>query len=425
MAERHRAERQVASTAAAKVFAFAALVVNASLTARYLGPEGRGAFAAAVSWVSLFAVVGYLSLAQVVVYRAAGRPREAWLPGTVGTLLGIAGMVTLLGWAVAAAGYLLTGAALFNHLGPGVLALAFCMLPFLLWLENGNALLAALDALRVHNAALVLGAVSGMAAMGAFLVLLDGGVPGALLATLVYHAVVVLAGLAFVLRQAGPLRFSRDEARALLGGGARLHLNAIGTYAAAQANILILNHFRPLDETGYYHLATQLVNALQVVPAAFSMVAFTLAAAVGPDGAWPRHRVLLARAVGLVLAAAGVLYVLAPWVIRTVAGPEFAPAVTLFRVLLLSVGGMTFTTLLSSQWIMRGLFMQLAALSVGLGALNVTAAWLLVPRHGALATAWVAVGIQGVAVLVNGAFALWVERRLRRSVAPPSAAAEA
>jgi O-antigen/teichoic acid export membrane protein len=214
-------------------------------------------------------------------------------------------------------------------------------------------------------------------------------------------------------RRAGPLRYSGTEARALLGGGAKLHLNAIGSYAATSASILILNHFRPAGETGHFHFAMQLVTAMQVVPAAFSMVAYTLAASQGPDQAWPRHRVLLAQGVGLVVAGGAVLYAAAPRLIPLLAGPGFEPSVALFRILLLSVAGMTFSTIMASQWIMRGLFVQVSALSVCFGLLNAGANYLLVPRYGAYAAAWVAVGLQALAVLVHGSLAVWIQIRCR------------
>ena len=42
------------------------------VTARWLGPEGRGDIAAITAWVGLFSTVAYLSLGQVALHNMTG-----------------------------------------------------------------------------------------------------------------------------------------------------------------------------------------------------------------------------------------------------------------------------------------------------------------------------------------------------------------
>src|SRR5206468_2032613 len=79
--------QSVVETSGARVYWLILGLISTFITARYLGPEGRGLYAAAVSWAGLAYAVLHLSLAPVVVYVAAGRPSEAWLPNVAGTTI--------------------------------------------------------------------------------------------------------------------------------------------------------------------------------------------------------------------------------------------------------------------------------------------------------------------------------------------------
>src|SRR4051812_45083101 len=95
--------RSIGLTSGARIYSVAAGTAGVVITARALGPEGRGTIATAVTWSLLFATVGYLSLGQVAIHRATGRNSSQWLGPTLGVLLAMAAAVTVLGWLVAAA----------------------------------------------------------------------------------------------------------------------------------------------------------------------------------------------------------------------------------------------------------------------------------------------------------------------------------
>src|SRR5436305_11513185 len=135
--------RLIAQTSAAKIYWALATLGTATITARYLGPSGRGVYVAAFSWVSAFATMGYLSLSQVVVFMATGKSSDEWLPRVVGSLLTILAAIAVLGWTIAGALYAWRGSAFFRNLSLPVLLAAFAALPFLLWIENGNGVLMA------------------------------------------------------------------------------------------------------------------------------------------------------------------------------------------------------------------------------------------------------------------------------------------
>ena len=110
-------------------------------------------------------------------------------------------------------------------------------------------------------------------------------------------------------------------------------------------------------------------------------------------------------------------YFLASPVVQFLAGEDFLPAVKVFRILLLGVAGMTFASVMGSQWIGRGMFWQVSVITVASGGVNILASYFIIPEYGMIGAAWITVAIFLLAVLINGVFALWVERNYRKGLA--------
>ena len=143
--------KPIVETTGANVFAMGASAVTVFITARYLGPDGRGVLAAASSWVNLFSTLGTFSIGSVIIHHAVERQGADWLPDVAGTLLLLVGATTLCGWLLAGSMYVASSGAAFSHLSPGVMALAFFSLPLLIWNEDSRGVLYALGQLRSWN----------------------------------------------------------------------------------------------------------------------------------------------------------------------------------------------------------------------------------------------------------------------------------
>ncbi|HUR80226.1 MAG TPA: oligosaccharide flippase family protein [Thermoanaerobaculia bacterium] len=405
--------RLVAWTSAAKIYWVLATLVTAAITARFLGPAGRGVLVAAIGWVTMFSTFGFLSLSQVVVFLAAGKEPDAWLPRVLGSMIAIAVTVALLGSILAAALYFATGGKLFHHIPAMTLLIAFVAFPFMLWIENGNGVLMALGKLPVLNGAQVAGGTAALLLTFLAVGPLRLGINGAVGAWALAQGVIVLISLTYAIRRARTLVIDRAALRDLLGGGAKLHLNAIGTYLFTQANILILNHYRTANETAWFQLAVQIITAIQIIPMAVSTVAYTMVSKHGPDGAWPQQRKLLVEVVVLVIALGVIAYFVSPWVVPFVFGRDFAPAIPILRILLLSIPGIALSSVMASQWISRGLFVQAAGITLMTGALTVLGNYMFVPSFGMRGAAWVTVGTWVLSIIGNGGMILWVQSQWR------------
>jgi O-antigen/teichoic acid export membrane protein len=400
-------------TSATKAYWVIGAMITTLVTARFLGPSGRGEIAAATSWVAMFHTFGHLSLAHVLMY-VLGGDRRARFPAVAGSVMAITVAVTLAAWTIVVALQVAAGGAVFERLPPAVLLIAFAGLPCLLWLEYANSLLIATGDLARLNLAQIAGTTTGIVLVVVAVVVLPGGPAAALAAILASYVVSVAVGLPRIVAAAGRPVVSGPIVRELLQGGARLHASAVGTFFFTHAGVILLNHFRPLPEVGYFQFAMQLIVALQLVPMAVGIVSYSVIARDGPDAAWPEHRRLIGYTMIFATAAAAGLVLAAPWMVALLAGPEFAPAVPIVRILSLSVVSAALGTVMAPQWVTRGFFLRASMMSLAAAAVGATGNWIFIPRYGMYACAWAMVASYGVHLAGNAALASWIERRVAR-----------
>ena len=405
---------QVARTGSARGYGLATSLAGTFIMARYLGPEGRGVVAAAIGWATLFATFAACSISSVVFYLAAGRQEHEWLAKTFGAVVAITAVATLVAWAVAGGTAIASALTAFRNIPIPILILAFSYLPLMMWNESANALFIANGLLDRLNAFQMIASTLTFASILAFVVAIPGGVAGAVLATGVYQLCMAAPTFQVMARRAGSLTVDRGVAGQLLSGGLRVHLSVIATFAVMQAGVLLLNFYRSAAETGHYHLALQLIIAIQMVSVSIAQVAQGMVSRDGPDAAWPRQRKLLWQSTVpfFLLSIAG--WFLAPLIIRVAGGEKFAAAVPMLRVLLLSIGATNVGMVMSSQWVARGMFLRLTAVSLVLGLVSLGASYLVIPKYGGIGAAWVTTAIQFASIAAHAGMALWVSAKVRR-----------
>jgi O-antigen/teichoic acid export membrane protein len=378
--------KRILSTAGAKAYGIAVGVLSLSLTSRLLGPDGRGTVAALQTWVTAFMTFSYLSLGQVALHRLA----QDGLRERYGSILGALGVVTvaasLLGWSVALGVFLTWHNGPLAAFAPVALAVAFLSLPFLIWEQYGSSLLMALERLDIANRYQVIGRTLSVASLYLFLAVLDWSLVGALFAALIGQVVVAAGGVNTLFTEARLRKVAvvptASELRALLVGGSKLHVNAIGSFLFGSANLLLLHEYSGAKDTGFYSLANQLISIMLIVPQAASMVVYGRVSQQGPDAAWPANRRILLQVAVVMLFGSAAAALVAPLLVDILAGASFAESARIFRWLLITVPGNVASALMAPQWIGRGYFVPAAAITLLTGLLNICAGYYLIPRHG-------------------------------------------
>lgn len=404
----------IAHTSGTKIYSLLIALASVSLTARWLGPEGRGELVVATTWIGLLAILGHLSLGQVAIHRAAQNRSEAWLPSVFGSLLFLAAAASLVLWLGVTVTYLSTDGSVFKGVTGVVILLICASLPLFIWEYQGSALLISQGKIGKYNLYLAGGRSLTLLLLFLLVYCAEGGVIGGVVAG-IGGQIVIAAGVLHSLMRTSlqPPRVSRDEVFALLKGSGKLHLNAIGVFVFGTLDILLLNRYRGVEEAAYYQIAVQLVGVMLVVPQSVAMVLYGQVARVGADAAWPHYRRVVLMTLATIFAGGALAWILAPWIVKVVAGNAFGPAVELFRWLLLALVGMTFSTTMAPQWIGRGLFVQAAGITISVGIIAAIANLILIPLHGAKGAAWAALGSYSVAFVCNLAMVAYCDRRMK------------
>lgn len=402
---------RIATTFSARAYGTAIELTSLLVTARVLGPDGRGTVAAILAWTSLFAAVFGLSLSQVIVYRFTGKVSDEQFNRTFSALIPLSFFLCLAGWLCALAIYTQTDSGGLKQLPAGIVILGFALLPFIMWESYCSHLLSTTGRLNHYNTGLIIGKTLGFAAMLAVLFLAGLGIYAPIIGYLAAMIITILIALRAMSESLSkPLHIYASEVLGLVSGGLKLHINTIGAFLLMTVDIVILSQYRSMEEVGWYQAATQLIAVPLMLPAVVTMVLYSKVADEGPVRVWATHRRLIQQIMLAMIAIAVVSYFIAPGLVSLLLGAEFTATVPVFRILLLAMVGMCFSQLMVAQWIGRGLFLQAGIITIAAGLTNVILNFYFIPVYGMYAAAWTTVGAFIISIITNGIFAIMIER---------------
>lgn len=370
-----------AQTMAAQVLVVALNVATGVLTARVIGPEGRGVFTAVTFWPLFISFVAVAGLGNAAVVRLRTEPDRAG--GIVAATLSLA---LLAGLAAGALGALAAPWLMGHRYGPDVVAFAVaatlvvtvlnCLNLVLRPLLIGLDRLGAANAGTWANAGLYLAALLGV--WGAW------GLTGETAALCQFGAgAVILAWLGRRLFAAvrPSLAGWRGHARALGAFAGRAAPGEVMATIAQNLDKLVLVPLIPAAELGLYAVAFSLSRLMMIIQVAIGSVALPAMAGREPAAAKAVHDGLFRGVLAAVLAVCAGAFLLGDWALSLLYGQAFAGAGPLFRVLVVEAA----LTCLCTPCVQ--LFLGLgrpghvsriegAALAVSLGGLVALVPWL-------------------------------------------------
>jgi O-antigen/teichoic acid export membrane protein len=396
----------VLQTSGAKVYSIIVGMMMLTLTARYLGPEGRGQVAVLSTWASLFATFMGLSLGQAAIFRLTNAATRMRLQVILRALIVFFSALSLCAMLLAYLMYLFAPVPASVRAVPLAAFIAVVTIPFLIWEQYGSSLLIALDRVNVYNVAQIVGRTFAIAALLLFLFAFNWGVVGAVASVLVGQIVVAICSLPTILRSNERSQISTEQAllgsKEMIKDALKLHFNAIGTFLFASTGVLIIDYHHGASKAAFFQLAVQLIGVLCVIPQAVSMTISAKVTTLGPDGAWPSHRKIMIQTMVLMSVIISIAYMMAPMAIVLVGGEGFSSAVELFRALLPGVFGVALSQMMAPQWIGRGYFWQAAAVTFLIGIVSVVISIPLVAKYETLGAVFGYLATYFLSVLFNG-----------------------
>jgi O-antigen/teichoic acid export membrane protein len=360
-------------------------ILTGIITARLLGPEGRGIFTAVTTWPQLLATLAFSGLNSAVVLRMRKAPEEA---GRIG---GGALLIVLAHAAIAiAAGWLLLPLFIGGYPAWVLWFARLCLISVLgnsiyMLMKQSFSGVGAFSEFNLANilsqllylvVLLVLIPFSAVTASSASLALLGGG------------ALALFTMLPKFLRLVRP-RFSGTltEMRRLSSFWARAVVMDMVAALATFADRIVLIPMLTASELGFYAVAYSFSRTIQLVQPAITSVIFSHMAGQSESGGKQLHDYTLRFLLAGLVAGVAVLWAAGEPLLVFTYGAEFGAAKAVFRLLLVeaSLGALSQVTM--QLFLSRDRPGVVSTIQAVVLSVSVVALLVLVPRYGALGAA--------------------------------------
>ena len=376
------------------------------LSARMLGPAGRGEFAAITLWPLAIASLIGLGINQAVGFHVA---RRAFTVSEVATAASAIGLVqgalsVLIGLVViyfTLAKYSLTVKQL------GVVFVLF--MPFYIFGGYPPNLFQGAQRLFEFNLIRVTAGVTFFVGLVALFIFHRGSLASVLFSQVTGYSVALALGLILAWKILRPqLRWNSKAIPSLVHFGYRTQVTSLTNYFNQRVDQLFLSLLVPPRELGLYVVAVTLSTTVTIFPQAAGIVTFSKGSSQHSDDARITIGESFRASLVWLLVACAALYALAPFLIRLVFGAAFQGSILACRILLPGAMMIGLKQVLyngSSALGRPGLPSVAEGASVAVTAVGL---YLLVPRYGYIGAAI----ISTVAYTISFIVMLGLARRL-------------
>lgn len=398
----------------ARIYSVLLGVISLTLTARMLGPEGRGQIVAVTTWITAFSTIGHLSLGQVSMRQASLNFTGDWLSRSLSLLLINTTLMTFLSAVILGGTYYLNP-GLFGGISMSLLMVGFCMLPTMIWESYGGHLLSASNNIEFYNRSQVISRTVGLILL-VFLLYIKPEPTMVVVSNAVAFLLSAVFCINFYLKKIRLSLPSRQDIITYYKSGLLLHLNTIGTFIFSGADVLIINYFRGSKDTGLYQLGLQIISVMLIVPNSAAMIIYSQLTSHGPDHGWINQKKMIYFLTGLMTIGSILVGLTAGFWLPLIAGNKFSESVSIFQLQLIAIPLMTFCTVVGPQWISRGLFWQASVSAILLALINLVGNRILIPKYGVFGAVWTSIIAYGVASIVNLGLFKYCDMKMKKAL---------
>lgn len=350
---------------------------SSAMTARALGPSGRGILAVSLGLTLILVQFGHLGISSANTYFAAREPGEVSAMVTNAIWLSLGVGVALMG-----AGYLVRIGipALLRGVNGTELTLAMLAIPISMGMSFMQGLVLGQARTVAYNVVELSANVGYVLLLAVGLFALHFGVAGTLALSISRSLAGYLSYL-FVLHSGARPARRPDVAllRRMLRYGTRVYLANLIAFLVIRADLLLVNAYRGDRQAGLYSVTVAIADALYVVPTAFAVNLFPR---VARGGTAERTAEVFRRLAILFAGLCVIAVVLARPAISIVYGHRFTEAATLFYWLVPGTFCLGMLNVLAHHFAGRGY--PLGAVLVWFGglAVNLTLNLVFLPSSG-------------------------------------------
>lgn len=360
-------------------------ILTGILSARMLGPTGRGEYVAVAIWPTGIMTVLSLGINQAVAYHAGKRTFTMSELTTAAIAIGLLQSVLIV-----LVGFLVIPHVL-AHYSPSVqrLGIIFLVLTpgFILSIYTGNLFQGQQDLLH-FNLIRILPPFVYLIGLAGIYVTHHASLTGVIWSQLIGYLVAVAVGSTLVWRLLKPRwQWNWSIFPSLVSFGYRTQATSLANYFNQRIDQIILSLFVPPHELGLYAVGVTLATTVAVFPTAAGIVTFSRGSGQHSNDAKTTIGRSFRASFLWLLASCGALYLLTPMLVHLVFGSAFDGSILACRILLpgMVMIGMNQVLYNGASALGRpGLPSIAEGISMAVTAIGL---YLLVPRYGYIGAA--------------------------------------
>ena len=371
--------RDVVFTSFARAFSLLTGVVSLMITARWLGPEGRGEVIAVTVLMSMLGTFGHFSLGPVWV-RKANQKEEGWLNQAVSFAL----LNTLVVFCL-----LVVLFCLFHFFQPSfisrwndeLLILGLLFPPFVMLDYYMQQILTVLNKYNSYSIFLVWSRLIVVLMLPLLLFFGLSG-KGFLLSTLTGLAVVSICSLRLVFKQ--QVGLSLPSFKMYLGtvfSSGYAQIISFGALLYSSGGIIQLNFMKGAAEAGEYQVAYQLLTIMLVAGQSASTILFGRVSESNDKKSWLSQKKLIHFVMVFYAFLTVIAFYVGPMIINFIVGDNFVLTASAFKVLVIASFFLAFNYLMVHQWYVLGKQKILAFITVTFCVLSGVLNMFLIPIY--------------------------------------------
>jgi O-antigen/teichoic acid export membrane protein len=307
-------------------------MVTGILTARMLGPAGRGEYVAITIWPMAISTFLAFGINHAAVFNLGQRTLNVSEVATAVSVIGlIQGALTILIYLLAAPFALAKYSLHVQHLG---IAFVLLMPVSILSVYTSNLFQGTGELLQFNFIRAMTPLTYATCLVGLYCTH-RGSLAPVIVSQLAGYIVALVVGSAMVWRILRPrLQWNASAVPLLASYGCRIQGLSVATYLNQRVDQLVLSLLVPPQQLGLYAAAVTLSTAVTVFPQAAGIVAFSKGSGQRSDQAKVTIGVAFRSSLIWLLVCCSLLYVLAPFLIHVLFGAAFNGSILACRILL-------------------------------------------------------------------------------------------
>ncbi len=359
------------------------------ITARLLGPSGKGVVAVLLLYPTLLLTLGQLGLYRALTIHVGLKkyPFSAY-PGTVIVFTILISVILSIVFIFL---YFNFNSLFIQGVPFYLILIALGILPALVLTQNFSSILQAKMKVLEFNLVDIFRFFILLIFISVSLILLRLAVVGAVISYFFANTMGMFLVIYFV-HKISPEKwhFSLSLLKELVADGAKLHIGIIANFMSLRIGVFMLDHYKQSSNVGFYSIAVSMAELLILIPMAIQTVFYSRVPQMLGDSAGLREKTMMIykHTLFLLLITSLALAILVRPLIKILFGAPFLPSFAPFIVLLPGVFFLWLNNILVNYLVgMRKFLTTSAIASIG-AVLNVILNIILIPTYGTAGAAW-------------------------------------